>query len=729
MAEPEVNAAGGLPALRYVLDKARGTGRPLEVLARVRSGNTCKTCALGMGGDLGGMVNEVGHFPEVCKKSVQAQAGDMAPPIPEEFFARTDISDLERLTSREAERLGRLAFPIAIGPGDRTFRRISWSVALQAAGDALKSTTPDRSFFYLSGRSSNEAAFLTQLVARAFGTNNVHNCSYYCHNASSVALAQVYGSGTSSVDLTDLSRTDLAVVIGANPASNHPRLITQLIRLRERGGRVIVINPLSELGLRRFRLPSDARSLVAGSTVSDLYVQPRVGGDVHLLTAVLKRLIELDGLDHDFIQRHTRNWDAALDHVRRTPWEDLLTGCGLTRSDIDRCADLIAGAESGILMWAMGLTHHAHGTDNILALANLALARGWLGRPGAGLLPIRGHSNVQGVGSMGVSPLLKKEFTTRLEHLYGIDPRKPPGQDTYASMTAAHAGDIDACVLLGGNLWGSNPDSGWATQALRQIPFSLSITTKLNPGHFRGRGQAAIIVPALTRDEEAEPTTQESMFNYVRFSCGGTPMVAGEMRSEVDIIAGLAERILPPDRFEWSALRSHEALRRAISQVVPGYQDIHRPGLRRSQRREFSVAGRVQHSPEFPTRDGRAQFHAVSLPDVTADPDQLILMTVRSEGQFNTVVYDDEDLYRGNTARDVVMISAADAQRWGVVEGDRVLVSSSCGSMSASVAITGISVGSAAMYYPEANVLVPQVLDPQSHTPAFKSVPVRLTRA
>lgn len=682
-----------------------------------------------MGGDAGGMVNEAGHFPEVCKKSVQAQAGDMAAPIPAEFFARTEITALEQLPSREAESLGRLAFPIAIGPNDRHFRPVTWDVALALAGDALSATHPDRCFFYMSGRSGNEAAFLTQLVARAFGTNNVHNCSYYCHNASSVALARVFGSGTSSVDLDDLGTTDLAMVIGANPASNHPRLITQLISLRERGGRVIVVNPMSELGLRRFRLPSRARSLLAGSTVSDLYLQPRVGGDVHLLTAVLKRLIESDGVDHAFIADHTNAWDTVVDDVTDRSWVDLVSGSGVPKQEIDRCADLVGTAHAGIMMWAMGLTHHAHGTDNILAVANLALARGWLGRPGAGLLPIRGHSNVQGVGSMGVAPAMKREFADHLERLYGIETDLPPGQDTYSSMQAAHAGGIDACVLLGGNLWGSNPDSEWASAALRRIDFSLSITTKLNPGHFLGRGRTAVILPALTRDEEDQATTQESMFNHVRFSCGGPPLVPGEMRSEVDIIASLAQHILPPDRFDWTALRSHAALRRAISQVVPGYRDIHRPGLRRSQAREFTVAGRVQHTPRFPTPDGRANFHVLEMPDLPSDPEQLTLMTLRSEGQFNTVVYEEADLYRGNARRDVVMISPSDAARLGYREGERVVVVSECGEMAATVAIVAVSAGSAAMYYPEANRLVPRVLDPLSRTPAFKSVPVRLRRA
>lgn len=273
----EVNAAGGLPAIAYVMRKAWGTGEFSDTLKRLKSKNTCKTCALGMGGQNGGMVNEVGHFPEVCKKSVQAQAADMQPAIPESYFRAHDLTALRRLSSAQAENLGRLGFPIALRPGADRFERVTWDEALRVGGDALRTTQPDRTFWYASGRSGNESAFLMQLIARAYGSPNIHNCSFYCHNASTVALTDIYGSGTASTTLDDLSKADLVIVAGANPASNHPRLVTQLITLRRRGGKVIVVNPLSELGLRRFRLPSDARSLAAGSQVSDLYLQPRIG--------------------------------------------------------------------------------------------------------------------------------------------------------------------------------------------------------------------------------------------------------------------------------------------------------------------------------------------------------------------------------------------------------------------------------------------------------------------
>ena len=725
MGKPRVSAAGGVPAIIYTLRKTLDSGAPLELWRRMRSHNTCKTCALGMGGQRGGMTNEAGHFPEFCKKSLQAQAGDMQPAITENFFAQTSIAEMRFMTSAQLERLGRLAFPVLAEESATHFRRIGWDEALERTAEALRTSAPHEAFFYASGRSSNEAAFLFQLVGRAYGTANIHNCSFYCHNASSVALNQVYGSGTSSVALEDLAEADLALVVGANPASNHPRLITQLVAMRKRGGRVVVINPLKELGLTRFKIPSVWRSLVFGSQVSDLYLQPHIGGDVALLKALLKGVIEAGGIDHAFIEAHTHGWAELRADIEATSWDALVQASGVPRPQIDEAVEMLLRARRGVLMWAMGLTHHAHGVDNILALANLALARGWLGRPGAGLLPIRGHSNVQGVGSVGVSPAVKVAFANALEAAYGIEVSKDSGQDTYASMLAAERGEIRAAVLLGGNLFGSNPDRTWAGAALRNIGFTASITTKLNEGHLHGRGRTSVILPVFARDEEPEATTQESMFNYVRLSDGGKAAIKGELRSEVEVIADLAERILPRGKFDWSLLRSHRTLRGEIARFVPGYAPI--AAIDAPGGGEFHVAGRVFHEPVFNTPDGRAHFAVTPLPDFAPGPDEFRLMTLRSEGQFNTVVYEEEDLYRGNTRRDVVMMAEADARRLGLSEGDRVDVTTEAGSLTVSVALVEITPGNLAMYYPEANALVARRLDPRSRTPAFKSVIARVS--
>jgi len=695
----------------------RRAGGVFKLAARMRARNACKTCALGMGGRRGGMVNEVGHFPEVCKKSLQAQAGDMQGPIGETLLDQHPFSRLERLTPAQLERLGRIAFPLIAEEGSDRFRRVGWDEALARAATALRDAPPEEVFFYASGRSSNEAAFLMQVVARAYGTGNVNNCSCYCHNASGAGLARVYGSGTASVVLEDLQRTDLAIVAGANPASNHPRLVTQLINIRRRGGKVIVINPLRELGLVRFRVPSDVRSMLFGSTVSDLYLQPHIGTDIALFKGLLKGVIERGAVDETFVANHTDGWSDVADDACATSWQSLVEASGVSREDIDRAVDMIVSARRGVISWAMGITHHAHGVDNVLALANLGLARGWLGKRGCGLLPIRGHSNVQGVGSVGVTHELKKAFADRMTEVYGGGVVTRRGLDTYGSMVAAAEGKIRTAFMLGGNLYASNPDLRWTARALRNIPLSVYVSTKLNEGHVHGRGRTTLILPALTRDEETQHTTQESMFNYVRFSEGGARPVSSEMRSEVEIIAALAERILPPGRFDWTEMRSHEALRAHIANVVPGYQAI---GGRSHD--EFQIGGRTFHEPVFSTANGRAQFHKTPLPEFAGTAGEFRLMTLRSEGQFNTVVYEEEDVYRGNRRRDVVMMSAEDAARLAVVEGDRVTVTSEAGSLDVVVAIVDIKSGNLAMYYPEANVLVPRNIDSRSGTPAFKSV-------
>jgi molybdopterin-dependent oxidoreductase alpha subunit len=740
MGRPRVGAGGGFPALAYVLRKGRQAGGLVALYRRLASRNACKACALGMGGQQGGMTNEAGHFPEVCKKSVQAQAADMHAVVDEAFLARTSLAQMQAMSSRQLEAAGRLAFPLVAERGATHFRRIGWDELLARAGAAFGAARPDETFFYSSGRSSNEAGFLMQLVARAYGTNNVNNCSYYCHAASGVALSKIYGSGTSSLSLDDLESADFALLAGCNPASNHPRLMTQLMRLRRRGGRILVVNPLRELGLVRFRVPSDPWSLLFGTRIADLYLQPHAGADVALFKALLKGLVEAGGVDRRFVANHTTGWDEVRADLEASSWDDLAHTSGVGRSDLDAAVEMILGARRGIFMWAMGLTHHAWGTDAILALGNLALARGWLGRPGAGLLPIRGHSNVQGLGTVGVTPALKDAFARRLHEVYGVAPLATPGLDTYAAMEAAQAGRIRAALLLGGNLWGSNPDGAWARAALDRVGTILHLSTKLNQGHVHGRGGETLIAPVLARDEEAQPTTQESMFNFVRLSDGGRPArvlenrggaegAGVDVKSEVEILAALAERILPPGRFDWSRIRSHRELRARMADVVPDMAALADIDDRDGPAREFTIPGRVLHAPRFATPTGRAAFQVPRAPDATRAPDELTLITLRSEGQFNTVVYEDEDLYRGNQRRDVVMISAEDAARVGAGEGDRVWVETTAGRMEVSVAIAPIRTGNIAMYYPEANALVPRRLDPQSKTPAFKSVPARVRPA
>jgi molybdopterin-dependent oxidoreductase alpha subunit len=715
-----MSSGGGMQALRYSWRKARQSGGLWTFYRRMRARNTCKTCALGMSG----MKNEAGGVLEVCKKSFQAQAADMQPAIDAGFFARHDLNALLQFDHKALEDAGRIGFPLLIAPGATHVQRIDWGRAFSIAAGALRDTPPQQAIFYMSGRSSNEAAFLLQSFARAYGTNNVNNCSYYCHQASGVGLNLALGTGTATVSLADVEQADFVVLIGANPASNHPRLVTRLVDVLRRGGHVVVVNPLREIGLVRFRIPSRPWSLVWGSRVSDVYVQPHVGGDVAFLKGVAKAVVEQGGVDRAFLAAHTTGAEACEADLAQSNWDELEQASGVPRQEMQAVAALYCGARRAIFMWAMGVTHHAHGVDNVLAIANLALLRGMAGKPGAGLLPIRGHSNVQGVGSVGVAPALKAAFAQAMEEAYGIRLPGEPGLDTFHGMQAMAEGRIRTAVYLGGNLYSANPDSRFAAAAMQRVGTAIYISTKLNPGHFHGRGQTTLILPARTRDEEAQPTTQESMFNWVRLSTGGAPPIAPEVRSEVDIVASIAARVLPAGPVDWSRLQSHRALRQEIARVVPGYEalaEIDRTG------RDFAITGRVRHEPQFATADGRARLHVTPLPAERLADGEYRLATIRSEGQFNSVVYDNEDIYRNADGRDVVLMSATDAHACGLHAGDRVTLVSQTGSMGPlRVLLADIRPGNLAAYYPEANVLVPRRVDARSLTPAFKSVPVRI---
>jgi len=338
-------------------------------------------------------------------------------------------------------------------------------------------------------------------------------------------------------------------------------------------------------------------------------------------------------------------------------------------------------------------------------------------------LPIRGHSNVQGVGSVGFAPALKEAFAKKMEEVYGIPPASTPGLDTFRSMEAAQAGKIRVAVFLGGNLFGSNPDRRWAAQALQRIDTTCAIATKLNEGHVHGRGRCHVVLPVLARDEEKQATTQESMFNFVRLSDGGAAAPGDEIRSEVEVVCALAARLLPPGPFPFASMTSHDAVRRAMAAVVPGYAPIATIG---ATKEEFQIPGRTFHAPTFATPSGRARAQITPLPSFRPGPGQFRLMTLRSEGQFNTVVYEDEDLYRGITRRDVVMMAEADGVALGLRENDPVDVVTEIGRMRVAAAFIDIPAGNLAMYYPEVNAVVPRRVDPESGTPAFKSIVARL---
>lgn len=420
-------SGGGWPAVRYVLQKARKSGGLLRMWQALRTRNSCKTCALGMGGQSGGMVNELGRWPEVCKKSVQAMAADMQGAIRDDFWKTYSIAQLRKFSPRDLEYAGRLVEPMLLEAGASHYRPIGWDEAITRIAEAANNASPDESFWYFSGRSSNEAGFLLQLLARVYGTNNVNNCSYYCHQASGVGLSSVLGTGTATVQLEDLEHADLVFLIGGNPASNHPRLMSTLLHIRRRGGKVIVINPMIETGLVRFRIPSDIRSMLFGSEIASTYVQPHVGGDLALLYGIAKKVVEANSHELAFLENHCAGAHEWLAELERLSWTEIEQKSGVDQQTISEIASIYAQSKGAVFSWTMGITHHAHGVKNVQAIANLALLRGMVGRSGAGLMPIRGHSNVQGMGTVGVTPKLKEAVFESLQKDLEITLPTQPG--------------------------------------------------------------------------------------------------------------------------------------------------------------------------------------------------------------------------------------------------------------------------------------------------------------
>ena len=714
---------GGPKKVLYALQTAQRIGLANTAKA-LTAKNACKACGLGMGGQRGGMTNEQDEFPSVCNKSVQAQSTDIQPGIPLEVIAHP-LADLRELDGHELEHLGRLAFPILKPKGEDRFEQVSWDWAFDHAAKRFAETKAARTFFYSSGRSSNEAGFVLQLLARAYGANNVNNCSYYCHQASGVGLGTTIGTGTSTIELEDLDHCDLIVVIGANPSSNHPRFMHKLKACRDRGGEVVIINPARENGLVKFAFPKSAGSMLkGGDEIASLYVQPRIGSDVALIKGLAKALFNILAEDVRFIAEHCEGYDDFRDDVERTPWEDIIQRTGLSIHAIENLAEIYAQAKNAVFAWGMGATHHLNGSDNVEYIANLALLRGMIGRPGAGLLPLRGHSNVQGIGTIGVKPVLAEEIMAKMEETFGVSLPREAGFDTMAAMQAAERGEIDCALLMGGNLYEANPNSQWARAALDKIGFKLFLTTTLNRGHIHGIDDGeALVLPVTARDEEWQPTTQESMFNYVRLSDGGITRL-DNVKPETFILTEIAKRLLPDCPIDFTAFQKHQKVREAIAQIVPGMEDLADIEI---AKREFHIKGRVLHEPHFSTPDGKAHFVVRPLPKTKSEG--LTLTTVRSEGQFNTIIYERKDAYRNKAERWSAMLNPRDLEAHGLKDGDRVTLVSEHGRMdNVTVRAFDIAPGGVMAYFPEANVLTGTAIDPRSKTPSFKATPVRILK-
>ena len=674
---------------------------------------------------------------------MEAIASELMEPVPQHFFERYPVTELQKLTSMEADRLGRLSFPVIKRANSDRYERITWSEVYEVVVTAFQKS-PERIASYSSGRSSNEAAFLLQLLMRSLGSNNLADCSDLCHAASTVGLKQMFGSGTSMVSLADLKQSDCMVLVGSNAPANHPRLMNELIKLRDRGGKIIVINPLIEVGLVKFASPAyPIKSLLKGSQISSHYIQPISGSDTAVFLGIQKALIENNLVNYDFLQQHTQDWEAVIAQVRSLDWQDILNTCGVSREEIEIAAQMIGTSERVIFAWAMGITQHSNAVDNVFSIANTALLTGNAGKEGAGTMPIRGHSNVQGFGSMGVTIRLKEEILQTLEELLQRPLSRVQGYDTRALIEASDRHQVDTLLCLGGNLYAANPDLTQAKRALSNIETVIYISTKPNLGHFHGLAQGnTLILPVFNRFENPHKTTTESGNNFVRLNNEGSSHLSqnqdSDLISEVEFLAELADRLHGKDVINWRSLQDPKYIRQLIAQTIPDYEKISDID---DTNQEFTIPNRIFHEPKFTTRSGKAQMFVTPLPQLRLPtlasfdlPEHsqaiiLVLGTGRSYSQHNTVVYKDGDYYRGMPHRNCILMNRDDGDRSGFHEHQRVTVKGNTGQMENVEIIYGqIRSGSALMFYPEVNAIFSAPIDERCGTPAFKRIPVAVVQ-
>jgi molybdopterin-dependent oxidoreductase alpha subunit len=668
--------------------------------------------------------------------------------VPPEFFAAHTVTELLNWSDYELEDAGRITHPMSYDRESDTYRPISWDDAFAKIGAALRALPdPNMAEFYTSGRASNEAAFLFQIFAREFGTNNFPDCSNMCHEATSVGLPQSIGMGKGSVSLDDFDHCELIIAMGHNPGTNHPRMMGTLHECSRRKVPIIVFNPLKERALERFADPQNPIEMgTFGATkIASTYHQVKIGGDAAALKGIMKALLAMaatqdDVLDRDFINQHTNGFEAFAEDLAATDWVDIEAASGLTRAALESVAQAYARSKATIVTYGMGITQHKQGTSNVQQIANLLLLKGNFGKQGAGICPLRGHSNVQGNRTVGISERPNPAMFAGIERTFGFAPPTHHGHDAVAAMKAILDGRAKALICLGGNFAVAMPDPEQCYDGMRRLDLAVHMNTKLNRSHLMV-GKESIIFPVLGRTERdvqeggPQAVTVEDSMSMVHASRGKLEPASEHLRSEPAVIAGIAVATLPQTRVAWTELvADYDRIRDLIERVFPEFADYNkRVRVRGGFRLPLAATERVWN-----TKSGKAEFLPFTgLKDdpAIADKSVLKLATLRSHDQYNTTIYGLDDRYRGVFGRrDVLFISEADLAALGIDHGDVVEVESAIGSdRIRRIELTAISYsiprGSVGAYYPEANVLIPlDYQDEVSGTPSYKSVPVRIRK-
>jgi molybdopterin-dependent oxidoreductase alpha subunit len=734
--------AAGLPGVAVSVKRTVeqvGPVRSVRALRLInqRDGFDCPGCAWPEPQEAAGEKRKPIEFCENGAKAVAEEATKRR--VTPEFFAQHPIAELAERTDYWLGQQGRITEPMVLRPGATHYEPIEWDDAFALIAAKLKElSSPDEAIFYTSGRTSNEAAFAYQLLVRSFGTNNLPDCSNMCHESSGAALTETIGVGKGSVTLADFAMADLIVVVGQNPGTNHPRMLSALERAKDNGAKIIAINPLPEAGLMRFRNPQKVRGLIGkGTPLADEFVPVRIAGDLALFTAIGRLLVAKDAVDTEFVQRYTAGFEDYRKHVTEMSWDDILEATGLTREKIERVADMFAASERTIVCWAMGLTQHRKAVPTIREIVNVLLLRGMIGKPGAGACPVRGHSNVQGDRTMGIYEKMPEPFLAALEREFDIKVPRKHGYDTVEAIKAMADGRAKVFMAMGGNFVSATPDTAFTEQALRSCELTVHVSTKLNRSHVVP-GRTALILPALGRTErdlqaggEQFVTVEDSM-SVVHRSRGTLAPAGPKLRSEVSIVCGLARALFGPDHpVPWSSFeKDYDTIRDYIARVVPDCDDYN---AKVRQPDGFVLPHPPRDRREFPTATGRANFTVNEIEVLRVPPGRLILQTLRSHDQYNTTIYGLSDRYRGiENGRRVVLVNAEDLAERGLRDGQLVdVISEFEGTERRAERFRTVAYptprGCAAAYFPEANALVPvQAVAEISNTPASKSIIVRL---
>lgn len=740
--------AAGIPAVTVAMVdilKEAGLARGMEGLFHMnkKSGFDCSGCAWPDPDD------DRSPIAEYCENGAKALAEEATTKkLTGDFFAENSVADLAKLNDYEIGKKGRIAQPVYLGKGATHYTPVNWDFAFKKIADELNAlASPDEAAFYTSGRTSNEASFTYQLFVREFGTNNMPDCSNMCHESTGVGLADTIGIGKGTVTLNDFYDTDVIIIMGQNPGTNHPRMLSALEKAKQKGSKIIAVNPLHEAGLMGFKNPQTVKGILGIKTqLADLYLQVKINGDMALLKAMEKLLYKAEQenpgkvFDHEFIKKNTTGYVAFLDSLNQYEVEDLAKAAGLTVNEIEQAVDLIKNKSRIIICWAMGITQHKNGVDTVKEIVNLAMLKGAIGKPGAGLCPVRGHSNVQGNRTMMIWDKPKPKQLDKLKEVFGFEPPRGHGYDVVESIKAMDEGKLKVFFAMGGNFLSATPDTLFTAQAMRKLKLSVHVSTKLNRSHLV-HGEEALILPTLSRSDkdvvngEEQFISCENSMGVVQMSKGMLKPVSEHLMNENQIVCNLAKATLGNRSVvDWDKYaQSYDAVRDAIAKVISGCEDYNQkvrlPG-------GFYLPNAAREGKFITEKNGSVvPFNIAPLPKHELAADEYHMATIRSHDQFNTTIYGLDDRYRGiHNERRVILMNENDMKKAGFRTQEKVdLFNYDDGVERVArlfvVVPYNIPEGNTATYYPEANVLVPiNSVAEQSNTPTSKLVNIKIRK-